>query len=187
MEKKKLDDFSKFKLVYCIEIGVFAIIFAVLGILFLTKVIAIRDWKYWVFPILTLLGGIWLIIDIIWLLKSPFRQKKNSILDKILPLPAAVPVIGFDIYFLINNANCIGLDWYESLFRTLIGIVLCYYSAIYLFQSIFHWFKPAKQITFAYEDAMRQVAEAEAKERAEAEAKEKEEKQTEDKKESSES
>ena len=175
MEKKKLDDFSKFKLVYCIELGVFAIVFAVLGILFLTKVINIGDWKFWVFPILTLVGGIWMIIDLIWLFKSPFRQKKNSILDKLLPLPAALPVIGFDIYFLINNTSHMGEEWYISLFRTVIGVVLCYYSVIYFFQAIYHWFKPCKQITFAYEDAMRQVAEAEAKEKAEEEAKQKEE------------
>lgn len=178
MEKRKLSDFEKFKLAYCVELVVFAIVFTVLGILFLTGVIQIKDWKFWVFPILTLAGGIWLIIDLIWLLKSPFRRKKNSILDKLLPLPASIPVIGFDIYFLINNTSHMGEDWYIQLFRVLIGAVLCYYGAIYLFQGIFHWFKPCKQITYAYDDAMRQVAEAEAKEKAEAEAKQKNENET---------
>lgn len=156
-------DFKKFKLVYCGELLVFAILFTVLGILFLLNVIGIKPWKYWVFPIATLCGGIWFIIDLIWMAKSKKRQEKNSWLDKILPMPCALTVIGFDIYFLINNSR-IGDADYEQFFRLVIGIVLCYYAVVYYFEGIYHYFKPSKALTFAFEEALRQEAEQQAAE-----------------------
>ena len=152
-------DFKKFKLVYCGELLLFAVIFTVLGVLFLTNIIAIREWKYWVFPIATLLGGIWFIIDLIWMIKSKKRQQKNSFIDKLLPLPCAVVVIGFDIYFLINNAH-IGEQAYEHFFRLVIGCVLCYYAVVYDFEGIYHFFKPSKALTFAFEQALEEEAKA---------------------------
>ena len=42
--KKKLDDLTKAKLIYSGEILLFAIIFLALGVLFLTRVIAVQDY-----------------------------------------------------------------------------------------------------------------------------------------------
>lgn len=144
-------EFKKYKKIFCGELLLFGVIFLVLGILFLTDCIEVKEWKYWVFPILTLLGGTWLIIDLVWMIKSKKRQEKNSFIDKILPLPCAVVVIGFDIYFLINN-SLIGDASYDLLFRTVIGTALSYYSLVYLFEGIYHYFKPSKSLIHAFEE-----------------------------------
>ena len=183
MAKKKMDELTSFKLVYCGELLLFAIIFAVLSVLFILRIIGIKEWKYWVFPILTLCGGIWFIIDFIWLLFSKERQKKNSLIDKILPMPCSLAVIGFDIYFLISNCNGkIGDENYEKFFSLVIGIVLGYYALVYLFEGIYHYFKPSKALLYAYEDAMKKVAEEEAKEKAQEEAKQAEDSEKEENK-----
>lgn len=177
MEKKKMDDFTKFKLVYCGEILLFAAVFAVLGVLFLTGILKISEWKIWVFPILTLCGGIYLIVDFIWLLSSKKRQAKNSLIDKLLPFPVAVGLIGFDIYAIISNCILTGdaRDQYLFIFRIVLGCVLCYYASVYLFEGIFHWFIPSKALTYAYEEAEKQARLEEQKE-AERLAKEQEQK-----------
>ena len=63
--KKKRDALTKSKMLYSGELGLFSILFAVLGILFLTGTISVADWKRWAFAIVTLAGGVWLIIDFI--------------------------------------------------------------------------------------------------------------------------
>ena len=50
MEKKKMDDFTKFKLVFCGELLLFAVIFAVLGVLFLCNVLKISDLATLILP-----------------------------------------------------------------------------------------------------------------------------------------
>ena len=42
--KKKLDDLTKMKLIYSGELLMFAVLFAVLGPLFLFEVITVADW-----------------------------------------------------------------------------------------------------------------------------------------------
>lgn len=178
MEKKKMDDFTKFKLVYCGEILIFAVVFAVFGILFLCDILKVSEWKTWVFPILTLCGGIYFIVDFVWFLFSKKRQAKNSLIDKVLPFPASIGVIAFDIYALISNCTLEGAayDEYINIFRIVLGSVLCYYAAVYLFEGIYHWFIPSKALTYAYEEAEKQAREEEEKEaREEAEKKAQEE------------
>lgn len=169
MEKKKLDDFTKFKLVYCGELLLFAVIFAVLGVLFLTKVLPITDWKIWVFPILTLCGGIYFVADFILMLVSPKKRAKNSFIDKILPLPVALGVMGFDVYAIISNITLEGdaREEYLNIFAIVLGCVLCYYAAVYLFEGIYHWFVPSKALTYAWNEAEEKIKEEEEKERAE--------------------
>ena len=166
MEEKeyfKTKDFKKFKLIYCGELLLFAVVFTVLGLLFLFNVIAIKPWKYWVFPILTLCGGVWFVIDLVWMMNSKKRQEKNSWIDKILPIPSSLAVIGFDIYFLCNNAR-IGDASYERFFRYVISFVLIYYALVYFFEGFYHYFKPSKALTFAFEEALKQEQEEAAKE-----------------------
>lgn len=156
MTEDELKGFNKFKLVYSGELLLFAVIFIVLSVLFILKVIPIKDWKIWVFPIVTLLGGIWCIIDFIWFETSKKRKLKNSFIDKALPLPAALCLIPFDIYMLINNASLGAEEGYRSMFSLVIGIILGYYGLVYLFEGIYHYFVPAKACTYAYEEALEQ-------------------------------
>ena len=62
--KKKIDELTKMKLIYSGELFLFAIVGAVLGTLFIVDVIHGKDWKKWVFTILTLIGGIYFVVDL---------------------------------------------------------------------------------------------------------------------------
>ena len=149
--KKKLDDFTKMKLIYSGELLVFAVLFAVLGPLFLFEVITVADWKRWVFSIVTLLGGLWLIADFVWCLISGKRRKKNSMLDKVLVLPMALPVVVFDILAFVK-----GWVWLEEgvvYFRYALGIALFYYAIVYLFEAIYHFKHPVPMLLEEIEKA----------------------------------
>lgn len=132
MEKKKIDELTKAKLIYSGELLIFAIVFGTLGSLVLSGIINIGDWKKAAFVWVTLFGGILVCADFIWLLCSPKRQKKNSWIDKILPLPSAAFLIGYDLYSIINND--------DSFIRYVMGGVFLYLTAVYLFEGIYHWF-----------------------------------------------
>lgn len=134
--KKKLDETTKVKLIYSGELAFFAIVFLVLGILFLTKVIAVQDWKRLVFTWATLVGGFLLIGDFVWALVSKKRRKKICLLDKIMILPVSLFLIGFDLYALITNL----LD--VEVYAIVVGVDFIYIAADYIFQSIYHYFKP---------------------------------------------
>lgn len=149
--KKKLDDVTKMKLIYSGELLLFAVIFAVLGPLFLFEVITVADWKRWVFAILTLVGGVWFIVDFVWCLVSEKRRKKNSMLDKALVLPMALPVLVFDILAFVN-----GWVWLEEgvvYFRFALGIALCYYAVVYIFEAIYHFKHPVPMLLEELEKA----------------------------------
>lgn len=147
--KNKMDELKKAKLMYTVELAVFAVLFAILGILFLTDVIKVYDWKRWAFAIVTLVGGIWLIIDLFWTIFSPKRRTKNCLLDKIMVAPMATAIVVFDIVaFAMGWVNATG-DAAEKpvlFFRLSIGIALCYYALVYAFQAIYHWNKPVPAI-----------------------------------------
>lgn len=132
-EKKKIDDLTKAKLIYSGELLIFAIVFAVLGILILLEVINVWDWKKIAFTWVTLFGGFLLWGDFVWLLCSKKRRKKNSLLDKILVLPSASFLIGYDLYSLIKGD--------DSIISIVMGSVFVYLAAVYLFEGIYHWFK----------------------------------------------
>ncbi|HPS18907.1 MAG TPA: hypothetical protein PLR04_02140 [Bacilli bacterium] len=150
--KKKLDDLTKAKLIYSGEILLFAIIFLALGVLFLTRVIAVQDYKKWLFPILTMLGGIWNTAELIWALISPNKRKKTSLLDKWLLMPASLAFLGFGSYALIamsvNPAN----PFLDLFFPTYIGVTILYSSAVYFFQSIYHFYFPVPALIIAVEE-----------------------------------
>lgn len=135
-------DIKKAKLIYSGELLLFAIIFAVLGILFLLAVIKVREWKRWLFTIGPLVGGAWLIADFIWALVSKKRRAKVSLIDKIVVLPAGLAAMTFDIVALCNNWLLNPTEVSDLWYRYMVGSLLCYYAASYLFQSIYHWFNP---------------------------------------------
>ena len=173
MDNEKAKLIKKVKLIYSIELAIFSILFAVLGPLFLTEVISVADWKRVAFTYITLVGGLWLITDFIWMLVSPKRRKKNSFFDKIIVLPAALASLTFDIYVLSAGLVHIGEGEATSpVFHYYIGSVMIYLSACYIAQIIYHWFRPLPSLMLAVEEALAEEAEEKEKEAAENAAKE---------------
>lgn len=136
----KLDELTKAKLIYSGELALFAVLFAVLGSLFLSGVIKPSDWKKWLVLIGGTLGSLWCFIDFIWILNSPKRKAKNCLLDKILLLPSAAASLGFNIFFWIKmipfNSD------HDLLFAYFLGAILLYFSLVYVFEAAYHWKHP---------------------------------------------
>ncbi len=155
MKKEKMPVEKKLKLIYSGELALFFLVFGVLGSLFVFGVITPADWKRYAFTYVTLVGATWIIVDFIWALASKKRRKKVCILDKVLVLPVAPVLIAFDIYCIINNCA-------ETLpYRYFIGFDLIYLSLVYLFQAIYHYFKPTKQMQEIIADALKPEPEEE--------------------------
>ena len=149
-EKKKMDDLTKAKLLYSGELMIFAVIFLVLGILKFTNVLTSKDWmRFYIFPYLTLAGGIWFIVDLIWTLVSKKHRAKTSLIDKFIVMPASFALIGFDIYlFVVGPTNA---D--ELIYRYFTASVFTYLSLVYAFQAIYHYFRPLQTIIDAVQKA----------------------------------
>ena len=137
---KELDDLTKAKIIYSGELALFAILFAILGSLFLAGVILPSDWKKWLVLVGGSLGSVWCFADFIWILNSPKRRAKNCLLDKILLLPSAAASLGFNIFFWIKlipfNSD------YDSLFAYFLGAIVLYFALISVFEAIYHWKHP---------------------------------------------
>lgn len=163
MEKQKMPIEKKLKLVYCGELALFAVVFMVLGILFVAGVITPADWKRYAFTYVTLAGCTWIVVDFIWALASKKRRAKSCILDKALVLPVAPVIISFDIYCIINGCA-------ETLpYRYFIGINLIYLSCVYLFEAIYHYYKPTVQMLNIIEETKKAELEEQEEARKEAE------------------
>jgi len=124
------------KLIYAIELGVIAVVFAVLGILVLANVILINDWKRNIFPWITLFGGFLVIGDLIWALASTKRRARVSLLDKFLLLPSAIALIICDLFAIISG------NMPDTFYQYYIGTVFCYLACVYITENIYHWFFP---------------------------------------------
>lgn len=137
MAKEKMSLEKKVKLIYSGELIFFALVFIALATLEILGVIGKREIMMTIFNWVTIFGGTWMIADFIWVLCSKRRQKKNSILDKALLVPAGIYLITFDIICFV------GPSFVTMGFRRLMmGILFYYLGANYLFQGIYHWFKP---------------------------------------------
>ena len=136
MNEQQNADLKKIKIMLLVEYLLFAAIFLVLGILFLTDIIKVAEWKRYVFTYVTLAGGLWIIADFFWCVFSPKRRAKNSMVDKSLVLPVGFVLLAFDIYALTQGCA-------ETLpYRYFIGGDLCYLGACYIFESVYHWYRP---------------------------------------------
>lgn len=136
MEKnnKKMDELTKAKLIYTIELVVFSIIFLVIGILNIIGVIVLKDWRITVVLYLTAIGGFIGLGDLIWVILSKKRRAKNSLLDKILIVPVGLFLSPLSIYQLATGTSSF-LPWQ-------IGSALCYFSLVYIVEAIYHWKHP---------------------------------------------
>lgn len=77
MEKKKLDDLTKIKLIYSGELIVIAIVALVIGILQLTTVLEVKELFRNIFNWVTIFGSSLLIITSIYSLVSPKKKTKD--------------------------------------------------------------------------------------------------------------
>ena len=103
--KQKIDEFTKAKLIYTIEISIFALAFLIVAILQLVRVIKFGETHLRVINWITIFGASIGILDFIWFLNSPVRRKKNSMLDKCLLVPLMIYILVFDIICFINQEN----------------------------------------------------------------------------------
>lgn len=133
---KKMSKETKIKLIYSGELLVFAIVFLVFGILKMTKVMGYSETRRIVFNWITIFGGAWGIADFIWAICSKKRQKRISMVDKILLVPLAVFIMTFDFISLIAKPSN------DNFYIYCVGAAFLYVAVIYTFQSIYHFFKP---------------------------------------------
>ena len=135
--KQKMDIQTKAKLIYSIELGVFAVVFIVLAILKFVGVIGTNATRLTVFNWITLFGGSWIVADFLWALLDKKRQKRVAIIDKCLHLPAGLYLITFDLYCLITKP---AID--SPICRFGVPIVLAYLGLCYAFEAIYHFKYP---------------------------------------------
>ena len=131
-----MDPHKKMKLIYSGELLFFAVLFLVFGILRITQAMPYRETRRIVFNWITIFGAWWGIIDIVWALASKKRRTRVCLVDKFLVLPLSIFIITFDFICLLGEKRA------ETFYILCIGIAFLYITAIYLFQSIYHYFYP---------------------------------------------
>ena len=136
---------KKNKLIYSGELVFFAIAFFVIGLLELLKVIVLSDRFQLIFKILTLVGATWLVADFFWTLLNKKRRANNDLLDKIIMLPLAIYLYGYDI------AGFVVARPYEY-YQVGVPVAFFYITCSYLFQGIYHYYKPIPLIVQAIEE-----------------------------------
>lgn len=145
--KKKMDFETKAKLIYSGELLAFAIVFIVLGILRITNVIPSSSLRATIFNWVTLFGGTWMVVDLLWAIFDKKRQKRIAIIDKIIHVPAGLYLIAFDLFCLITKPE------EPMVYQYGISCVLLYLGLCYTFEAIFHYKYPVPGIIDATEQA----------------------------------
>ena len=148
MKVKEKDPFKKYKLIFSLELLLIALVFLILGLLKILGIMKSSSTRILVFNWITLFGGLWIIIDFIWLLNSKKRKAKNSLLDKILALPIALYVIPLDLVYIIKHPS-------EELFVYLQAGLFLYIFLIYTFEGIYHYYKPLPSLVIAYNEELK--------------------------------
>lgn len=148
--------------IYSGELALFAIIFAVLGVLRITQVIGYNETRRIVFNYITLVAAGWGIADFIWAVASPRRRKRVCLLDKIIVLPLVAFMITFDLISLIAKPAD------NSFYIISVSSAILYASAALMFQAIYHYFKPLENLMeVAKEDEEQEKPEENKDEKAE--------------------
>ena len=138
--KQKMDMLTKAKLIYSIELGVFALLFLTLAILRLTGVIGTNATRALIFNWVTLFGGTWICVDFFWALFDKKRQKRIAMIDKIIHLPAGLYLIAFDLYCLTAKPEN------DAVYQYGIASILMYLGLCYTFEALFHFKYPVPGI-----------------------------------------
>ena len=162
--KPKMSEEKKAKLVYSGELIIIALLFLVLGILRLTGLMGYNDTRRFIFNILTTLGGVYGLYNLISYIVSKKKRAKTSLVDIVTTTPIFLFLLAFDIYCYIN---VFGLkpeeitESFKTLFRFSVGGVFTYAGLVFIFQGIYHYFKP---IPLLYQMIEEDKKENEAKE-----------------------
>ena len=143
--KKKMDFATKAKLIYAIELGVFALVFLTIASLRFFGVIRYNETRAAIFNWVTVFGGTWLIVDLIWALFDKKRQKRIALIDKFIHVPAGIYLVSFDLYCLISQTK------EPAVYQYGIPIVLAYLGLCYIFEAIYHFKYPVPGIIDAVE------------------------------------
>lgn len=143
-------DIKKVKLIYSGELIVIAIVFLVIGFLELFKIMNISDNLQLIFKIITLVGASWITFDFIWTITSPKKRAKNSLMDKIMLLPAALYLFVFDIVGFVSPRP---YEYYQ------IGmpLIFFYIACAYIFQGIYHYYHPTPMVILMIEEAKQEA------------------------------
>ena len=136
---------KKIKLIYSGELLAFAIVFLTLGFLELFAVIKQSERFQLIFKIITLIGATWIVTDFFWVLFSPKRRKKNSLLDKAMLLPVALYLYIFVIIGFILKP---GAGYYQ----VGVPIAFIYIACVYIFQAIYHYYVPVPAVVEMIEE-----------------------------------
>ena len=150
--KKKMDVITKTKLILCGELVIIALVFLVLAILKATGVMGTNETRLRIFNWITIFGGTWLIADFFWAALSKERQKRIALIDKCLHLPAGIYLIAFDLYCFISNP---AID--SPICKYGVPIVFAYLAICYIFEGIYHFYRPVPYWLIAMEQDENQV------------------------------
>lgn len=142
-----MDELTKAKLIYTIELLLFAVAFLVVAILQFVHVINFGETHLRVINWITIFGSSIGLLDFIWYLCSPIRKKKNSALDKCALVPLMIYILVFDIICFVNYDNP-----QLELAQIMIPIALCYVTLIYTIEAIYHWYHPLPMLYEAIEE-----------------------------------
>lgn len=159
MEKKKIDEVTKIKMIYSGELLLFAIVFLVLGILQLADVITISERFLNIFRIVTLLGAAYFIFDIVTTFTNKKKRAKVCLVDKFSTIFVPPYIIVIDILLWTNNE----FVWANP--KYFISPLFIALSCVYLFQGIYHWFYPLKEL-FDDEESKKEEASLENNEKS---------------------
>ena len=140
MKKKKLDEFTKTKLIYSGELVLFAIVFLVLAILQTVGVINYSETFLNIFKFVTLIGVAYFVFDIVTTFTNKRKREKACLVDKFSTIIIPPYLLVVDILFLSNNE----FIWNNPKF--FITPLFFYISLVYAFQGIYHWFFPLKEL-----------------------------------------
>ena len=143
--KKKMDFATKAKLIYSGELLLFAIVFLTLAILKVTNVFKYNATRSTIFNWITLFGGTWLLVDLMWAIFDKKRQKRIAIIDKIIHAPAGIYLISYDLFCLITKPED------PNIYQYGVSIALGYLGLCYIFESIYHFKYPVPGIIDAVE------------------------------------
>ena len=169
MEKEE----RKIKLIYSVKFLVIAVVFLVLGFLELFAVIKLSERAQLIFKIITLVGASYIVFDFVWLMCSEKRKKNNCIMDKVMMLPLALYLYVYDVLgFVLKPAY--------GYYQIGIPIAFIYIACAYIFQGIYHYYRPVPMVIEMIEEAKNPKPKEEQPEKEVVEAQPKEDKKEEE-------
>lgn len=145
--RNRTKDQKKAIKIYTIELLVFSLVFVTLGVLMLVGVLGKTTGFRQVFTYVTLAGAALIVGDLIWALASKKRRQRVSLVDKFIIIPAPIAIVILDIFTLVN-----GVDAMVEIHRLVVGIVFCYIAAVYVFEAVYHYYFPLKELMEAAEE-----------------------------------